>query len=68
MPIDFIIGRKVGMTRIFDDLGSDYPVTIVEAGPCEITQIKSINNEEHCIIVSLFSCVSSILVSSNSKI
>ena len=45
MAIDFIIGRKVGMTRIFDDLGSDYPVTIVEAGPCEITQIKSINNE-----------------------
>ena len=45
MAIDFIIGRKVGMTRIFDDVGSDYPVTIVEAGPCEITQIKSIKNE-----------------------
>jgi large subunit ribosomal protein L3 len=45
MAIDFIIGRKVGMTRIFDDLGTDYPVTIIEAGPCEITQIKSIENE-----------------------
>ena len=39
MAIDFIIGRKIGMTRIFDDLGSDYPVTIVEAGPCEVTQM-----------------------------
>ena len=50
MAIDFIIGRKVGMTRIFDDLGSDYPVTIVEAGPCEITQIKSIKNEGYSSI------------------
>ena len=50
MAIDFIIGRKVGMTRIFDDLGSDYPVTIIEAGPCEITQIKSINNEGYSSI------------------
>ena len=45
MGINFIIGQKVGMTRIFDGVGSDYPVTIVEAGPCEITQIKSIKNE-----------------------
>ena len=50
MAIDSIIGRKVGMTRIFDDLGSDYPVTIVEAGPCEITQIKSIKNEGYSSI------------------
>lgn len=50
MAIDFIIGRKVGMTRIFDDLGSDYPVTIVEAGPCEITQIKSSKNEGYSSI------------------
>ena len=50
MAIDFIIGRKVGMTRIFDDLGSDYPVTIVEAGPCEIIQIKSIENEGYSSI------------------
>ena len=46
MAVDFIIGRKVGMTRIFDDLGADYPVTIIEAGPCEVTQIKSIENED----------------------
>ena len=50
MAIDFIIGRKVGMTRILDDLGSDYPFTIIEAGPCEITQIKSIENEGYSSI------------------
>ena len=50
MAIDFIIGRKIGMTRIFDDLGSDYPVTIIEAGPCEITQIKSIESEGYSSI------------------
>ena len=50
MAVDFIIGRKVGMTRIFDDLGTDYPVTIIEAGPCEITQIKSVENEGYSAI------------------
>ena len=45
MAVDFIIGCKIGMTRIFDNLGFDFPVTIVEAGPCEITQIKSIDKE-----------------------
>ena len=45
MAVDSIIGRKIGMTRIFDDLGFDYPVTVVEAGPCEIIQIKSIDKE-----------------------
>ena len=45
MAIDFIIGRKVGMTRIFDKLGSDFPVTIIEAGPCSITQVKSVEKD-----------------------
>lgn len=36
-----IIGKKVGMTRIFNEEGVDYPVTIIEAGPCNITQIKT---------------------------
>ena len=44
MSINFLIGRKVGMTRIFDDLGSDYPVTVLCGGPCYITQIKSLDN------------------------
>ena len=45
MTIDFLIGRKIGMTRIFDKLGSDFPVTIIEAGPCSITQVKSVEKD-----------------------
>lgn len=36
-----ILGKKVGMTRIFDDRGVVIPVTIIEAGPCYVTQRKS---------------------------
>ena len=50
MAVDFIIGRKIVMTRIFDDLGFDFPVTIVEAGPCEVTQIKTFDKEGYASI------------------
>ncbi len=36
-----LIGRKVGMTRIFDDEGIQVPVTVIEAGPCPVVQVKS---------------------------
>jgi large subunit ribosomal protein L3 len=36
-----IIGKKIGMTRIFDDGGAAIAVTVVEAGPCPVLQIKS---------------------------
>jgi large subunit ribosomal protein L3 len=35
-----IIGRKVGMTQVFDDAGQVIPVTVIEAGPCYVTQIR----------------------------
>jgi large subunit ribosomal protein L3 len=38
-----IIGKKIGMTQIFDDKGNVIPVTVIEAGPCAVTQVK--NNE-----------------------
>ncbi|KKP93207.1 MAG: 50S ribosomal protein L3 [Parcubacteria group bacterium GW2011_GWA1_36_12] len=37
----FILGLKLGMTQIFDEEGKHVPVTLIEAGPCEITQIKT---------------------------
>jgi large subunit ribosomal protein L3 len=40
-----LIGRKVGMTQIFDDDGVALPVTVIEAGPCYVTQIKTEDNE-----------------------
>lgn len=36
-----IIGRKVGMTQVFDETGAVIPVTVIEAGPCYVTQIKT---------------------------
>ncbi len=36
-----IIGKKIGMTQIFDDKGNVIPVTVIEAGPCAVTQIKT---------------------------
>ncbi len=35
-----LIGKKIGMTQIFDDTGVAIPVTIIEAGPCYVTQIR----------------------------
>ena len=50
MIINFLIGRKMGMTRVFDDLGSDFPVTILEAGPCSITQIKTAEEDGYSAV------------------
>jgi len=36
-----LIGRKVGMTRVYDDKGGVIPVTVIQAGPCVVTQVKS---------------------------
>ncbi len=36
-----IIGRKVGMTQIFDENGQVIPVTVIEAGPCYVTQVRT---------------------------
>jgi len=36
-----IIGKKVGMTQIFDETGKVIPVTVIEAGPCTIAQVKT---------------------------
>ena len=40
-----IIGKKIGMTQIFDANGKVVPVTVVEAGPCPVTQKKTLEND-----------------------
>mgnify|MGYP004495592067 FL=1 len=40
-----IIGKKLGMTQIFDENGNVIPVTVVEAGPCVVVQKKTIEND-----------------------
>ena len=37
----FLLGRKIGMTRIFDSSGNNVPVTVIQAGPCFVSQIKT---------------------------
>ncbi|HZY63618.1 MAG TPA: 50S ribosomal protein L3 [Edaphobacter sp.] len=41
MAVTGILGKKVGMTQIFDDRGDVHPVTVLKAGPCVITQLKT---------------------------
>lgn len=40
-----IIGKKIGMTQIFDDKGKVIPVTVLEVGPCVVTQKKTLDND-----------------------
>ena len=40
-----IIGKKIGMTQIFDESGKVIPVTVVEAGPCVVVQKKTVEND-----------------------
>jgi large subunit ribosomal protein L3 len=40
-----ILGRKLGMTQVFDESGRMYPVTVVEAGPCCVVQVKTREND-----------------------
>lgn len=40
-----IIGKKVGMTQIFDDKGNVIPVTVVEVGPCTVAQVKTLETD-----------------------
>ncbi len=40
-----ILGRKVGMTQVYDDSGVVIPVTVIEAGPCHVLQIRSLERD-----------------------
>ena len=45
-----IIGKKIGMTQIFDETGKVIPVTVVEAGPCVVSQKKTVENDGYASI------------------
>ena len=42
MSVEGILGKKIGMTQLFDDRGEVHPVTVLKAGPCVITQLKTL--------------------------
>lgn len=43
--VNGILGKKIGMTQVFDDRGEVHPVTVLQAGPCVITQLKRANKD-----------------------
>ncbi|QPC85176.1 50S ribosomal protein L3 [Phototrophicus methaneseepsis] len=45
-----MIGRKVGMTQVFDEQGNVIPVTVIEAGPCYVTQIRDAERDGYAAI------------------
>jgi len=45
MSVQGILGKKIGMTQIFDEGGRVVPVTVIAAGPCVVTQIKSLETD-----------------------
>jgi large subunit ribosomal protein L3 len=50
-----LIGKKIGMTQIFDDNGVAFPVTLIEAGPCYVTQIRRPEREGYSAVQLGFS-------------
>ena len=45
-----ILGTKLGMTQVFDETGKAIPVTVIEAGPCTVTQIKTASTDGYSAI------------------
>lgn len=45
-----MIGRKVGMTQVFDDNGDVIPVTVIEAGPCYVTQVRNAERDGYTAV------------------
>ncbi len=58
MPLG-ILGNKIGMTQILDESGNMVPVTILRAGPCTVTQIKTIETDGYEAIQLGYAQVSS---------
>lgn len=48
--VDTILGRKIGMTQVFNDRGEIVPVTVIEAGPCIVTQLKSVEKDGYSAV------------------
>ncbi len=45
-----ILGKKVGMTQIFDEHGDAIPVTVIEAGPCYVTQVRTVESDGYSAV------------------
>ena len=45
-----LIGKKVGMTSVFSADGKNVPCTVIEAGPCVVTQVKTVETDLHPLL------------------
>ena len=45
-----LIGKKIGMTQIYDDRGDVVPVTVIEAGPCTVTELRSVQRDGYTAV------------------
>ena len=45
-----IIGKKIGMTSIYDEQGKNVPCTVIEAGPCVVTQVRTVQNDGYSAV------------------
>jgi large subunit ribosomal protein L3 len=45
-----LIGKKIGMTSIFDDNGKNIPCTVIEAGPCVVTQVRTVEKDGYSAV------------------
>ena len=61
MQMKTLIGKKIGMTHIFDEKGNFVPVTVLEAGPCTVTQVKTAEKEGYDAVQIGFGVAKNIL-------
>ena len=45
-----LLGKKIGMTQIFDDNGAAIPITVIEAGPCYVTQVRDVETDGYTAV------------------
>jgi large subunit ribosomal protein L3 len=45
-----LLGKKIGMTQVYDDQGKMVPVTVIQAGPCTVMQVKTQETDGYCAL------------------
>ena len=45
-----LVGKKLGMTQLFDQKGKVIPVTVLEVGPCAVSQVKTVENDGYAAV------------------
>ena len=55
MAVKGILGRKLGMTQIWDASNRVVPVTVIQAGPCRVVQLKTPERDGYCAVQLSFS-------------